>query len=293
MTTLGDFNAGCVIFDVFTTVDASGRPAALAGSPAPFLVAFKDAFAEAGACTVTGLVLALNCNGRTGVNGWSATTTLDAAFFACGHQYQVVLQGGCVDSLCVSGYVIGRFSLNKDSALKPLIHGRTVDVTAGGAVGVDWGNVENAATAQALACTTTFSVKNVENAVTPTACSAIFSVQSVLNAVTPTACSAIFSVQSVLNAVTPTACSTIYEVVTLSNSAVAKILDTAIVEPAGVFAWASGSLRNIVGWLGALSSNCLRQTATLQTVRARDDLTALATAALTCEATTVHRGSFT
>ena len=224
MSNLGDFQAGCTLFDVFTTTDTSGRPSVLSGTPAPFLVAYKDAFAESGFCTVTGLVLALNCNGLSGVNGWSVNTNLDAAFFGCGHQYQVLLRGGCVDSLCVSGYVVGRFSLNKDSALKPLIHGRNrVAVTAANEVLAD-------------------------------------------------PCSAIFSVQRVVDPDT--------------------ILDKAIVQPTGVFAWPS-SLRGIAGWLGALSSNCLRQTATLQTLRARDDLSTLATAALTCEATTVHRGSFT
>mgnify|MGYP001573186062 CR=1 FL=1 len=227
MGSLGDFQSGCVIFDIFTTTDVSGRPTALAGNPSPFLVAYKDAREESDptiSCTVTGLVLSLNCNGLTGVNAWSINTNLLPSFYACGHQYQVLLRGGCVDSICVSGYVVGRFSLNKDSSLKPLIHGRNrVSVTAANEVLAD-------------------------------------------------PCSAIFSVQRVVDPDT--------------------ILDKAIVQPTVVFSWPT-SLRGIVAWLGALSSNCLRQTATLQTLRARDDLSTLATAALTCEATTVHRGSFT
>mgnify|MGYP001600513169 CR=1 FL=1 len=226
MGSLGDFAAGCTLYYIFTTTDTSGRPTALAGNPSPFLVAYRDAFPVPSPpdCTVTGLVLALNCNGLTGVNGWSVNTNLDSSFFACGRQYQVLLRGGCVDSICVSGYVVGRFSLNKDSGLKPLIHGRNrVAVTAANEVLAD-------------------------------------------------PCSAIFSVQRVVDPDT--------------------ILDKAIVQPTVVFTWPT-SLRGILGWLGALSSNCLRQTATLQTLRARDDLSTLATAALTCEATTVHRGSFT
>ena len=229
MGSLGDFQSGCVVFDMFTLTDTSGRPTPLGGNPTPFLVAYKDAFAEGGGapeigCTVTGLVLSVNCNGQAGVNGWSVNTNLDAAFFGCGHQYQVLLRGGCVDSICVSGYVVGRFSLNKDSSLKPLIHGRNrVAVTAANEVLAD-------------------------------------------------PCSAIFSVQRLVDPDT--------------------ILDKAIVQPTGVFTWPT-SLRGIAAWLGALSSNCLRQTATLQTLRARDDLSSIATAALTCEATTVHRGSFT
>ena len=127
MGSLGDFASGCTLFDIFTTTDTSGRPTALAGSPSPFLVVYKDAWFDGDAtlgCTVTGVVLALNCNGLSGVNAWSVNTNLLPSFYACGHQYQVLLRGGCVDSICVSGYVVGRFSLNKDSSLKPLIHGR-------------------------------------------------------------------------------------------------------------------------------------------------------------------------
>src|SRR3990167_3274309 len=212
---------------MFTLTDTSGRPTALAGNPSPFLVAYKDAWADGDAttgCNIIGLVLALNCNGRIGVNAWSVNTNLSPSFYSCGNQYQVLLTGGCVDSICVSGYVVGRFSLNKDSSLKPLIHGRNrVSVTAANEVLAD-------------------------------------------------PCSAIFSVQRVVDPDT--------------------ILDKAIVQPTVVFSWPT-SLRGIIAWLGALSSNCLRQTAILQTLRARDDLSSIATADLTCEASTVHRGSFT
>ena len=279
MSSLGDFHSGCTIFDLFTTVDTSGRPAALAGNPPIVLVIYRNAFVDS--CSTVGATLALNCNGLLGVNAWSVNTEQDKGFYACGSQYQVLLRGGCVDSICVSGYVVGRFSLAKTAVLRPQIAGRNcVGVTASGKIEVD-------------PCAAIFSVQKLIDRPLTDACSTIFSVQSVLNAVTPTACSAIFSVQSVLNAVTPTACSTIYEVITISNSGVAKILDTAITQPTVVFTWSVATLRNIVGWLGALGSNCVRQTATVQTLRARDDLSAIATANLTCEATTVHRGSFT
>ena len=226
MSNVGDFHSGCTIFDMFTLTDTSGRPTALAGNPSPFLVAYKDAWADGDAttgCNIIGLVLALNCNGRIGVNAWSVNTNLSPSFYSCGNQYQVLLTGGCVDSICVSGYVVGRFSLNKDSSLKPLIHGRNrVKVTASQEVLAD-------------------------------------------------PCSVIFSVQRVVDPDT--------------------ILDKAIVQPTAVFTWPT-SLRGILGWLGALSSNCLRQTAILQTLRARDDLSTIATANLTCEASTVQRGSF-
>ena len=249
------------MFDIFTTTDTSGRPAVLAGNPPIVLVVYRNAFVDS--CSTVGATLALNCNGLTGVNAWSVNTELDKGFYACASQYQVLLRGGCVDSICVSGYVVGRFSLAKTATLRPQIAGRNcVGVTASGKIEVD-------------------------------PCAAIFSVQRVVDRVLTDECSAIFSVRSVLNAVTPTACSTVYEVITISNSGVAKILDTAITQPTAVFAWSAATLRNVVGWLGALGSNCVRQTATVQTLRARDDLSAIATANVTCEAATVHRGSFT
>src|SRR3990167_2726985 len=211
---------------MFTTTDTSGRPTLLAGNPSPFLVAYKDAWFDGVAttgCDIIGLVLASNCNGLTGVNAWSVNTNLKPSFYSCGNQYQVLLRGGCVDSICVSGYVVGRFSLNKDSSLKPLIHGRNrVKVTASQEVLAD-------------------------------------------------PCSVIFSVQRVVDPDT--------------------ILDKAIVQPTADLTWPT-RMRGIRGWLGALSSNCLRQTAILQTLRARDDLSTSATANLTCEASTVQRGSF-
>lgn len=293
MSSLGDYYSGCTVFDLFTTVDTQGRPSVLSGSPSPFLVVYKDAFAAGGYCTVIGAVLALNCNGRTGVNAWSVATNQSPTFYACGHDYQVLLTGGCVDSLCVSGYVVGRFSLKNRAVLVPTVHARALDISAGGEAGVDWGNVGSPTTAVGLSCTTIFSTQSVVNSVGVPACTAIFSVQSVLNSVGIGPCAAVFSVKSVENTVAIDPCSTVFRVETLSNTATSSILDAAITQPAGVFAWASATLRNIVGWVGALSSNCVRQTVTLQTLRTRDDVSAIATADLTCEATTVHRGSFT
>lgn len=45
----------------------------------------------------------------------------------------------------------------------------------------------------------------------------------------------------------------------LSATGVDDILDEAISEPSGVFSWGSATLRNIVGWLGALARNKMTQ----------------------------------
>lgn len=66
-----------------------------------------------------------------------------------------------------------------------------------------------------------------------------------------------------------------------------------LTEPAGVFAWSSATPRNVLAWLGALSSNEVRQTNTLQTLRNRADSATIATAAVADDGTTATRDSFT
>jgi hypothetical protein len=79
----------------------------------------------------------------------------------------------------------------------------------------------------------------------------------------------------------------------LSAAGVDAILDDALTEPAGVFAWGTATLRNVLAWLGALSSNEIRQTSTLQTLRNRADTATIATAVVSDDATTFTRDSFT
>lgn len=267
MSNLGDFHAGCTLYDMFTTTDTVGRPSLLTGNPAPTLVAYRNAFFS---CSTAGLTLAINCNGLLGVQGWSVNTNSDPAFYACGNQYQVLLRGGCVttsliiaspqDSVCVSGYVVGRFSLDANSSLRPLIHGcNRVATTSTGAVRINWAEIENKATAEALSCTTLFSVQSVINSVGIPDCTAIFSVHSVDNAI----------------GVLPD-----------------TILDQAIAQPAAIFSW-PGSLRTILAWLGAVASNKIVQEAGQQGVCNRAGTVTVGTAVTTDDGTSATRGSFT
>ena len=142
------------------------------------------------------------------------------------------------------------------AAVQPTVPDRRLDVTATGAAGIDWGNVENKTTANDLTCTL------------------------------------VFSITSVSNSVNIGSCGTVYLVQTLSETAQNSIVDEVVAEPSGVFAWPA-TFRTVMQWLGALSSNCVRQTVSLQTLRNRADASSLATAPITCEPATVHRGSFT
>src|SRR3990167_131630 len=158
---LGDRYSGCTLHGAFTTIASTGAPIALAGTPAPFLVARKDATT----CSQAGLLLARDCQGALGFNTFEVRTNSDATFYSCGHDYILSVVGGTVDGTCVSGYVIATFSLKNRAALLPTISGRQLDVSAGGEAGVDWANVGSPTTAVGLSCTTTFSVTSVTNAV--------------------------------------------------------------------------------------------------------------------------------
>lgn len=70
------------------------------------------------------------------------------------------------------------------------------------------------------------------------------------------------------------------------------VLDTAISEPSGVFAWGSATLRNVVGWLGALSRNKMTQTSSTSTLRNDADSASLSTSSVSDNGTTFTRGEW-
>lgn len=70
------------------------------------------------------------------------------------------------------------------------------------------------------------------------------------------------------------------------------VLDEAITEPSAVFAWGSATLRNIVGWLGALSRNRMTQTDTTSTLRNDADNADIATSAVSDDGTTFERNEW-
>lgn len=77
----------------------------------------------------------------------------------------------------------------------------------------------------------------------------------------------------------------------LSATGVDDILDEAISEPGGMFSW-PGSLRTIVGILGAFSRNKVTQDSTTQTLRNDDDDADIASATVSEAGGTVTRGEF-
>lgn len=150
---LGDYAAGCSIADTFTTVTTTGAPTALTGTAGSVcIICYKllPGDATGMTCSTAGITLAVTCLGITGLNGYAVNTNSDLTFYACGHDFALILQGGTVGGTCVSGYTVATFSLEHRAALRPLIHGRTVDVDASGRV-------------LTQPCSTVFSVTSVLN----------------------------------------------------------------------------------------------------------------------------------
>ena len=144
----GDYLPGDTIDFKFTTIRPStGAPFTLAGTPA--LSVYKN---NSTTQTTTGVTLTVDFDSVTGLNHVRIVTS--DAFYAAGDNYDVVITTGTVDSVSAVGYVVGRFTLAKVSALRPTTAGRTLDVSAGGEAGIDLANVGSPATTLNLSGTT-------------------------------------------------------------------------------------------------------------------------------------------
>lgn len=149
MKHLGDFDAASVLYSKFTTYRPStGAPFTLAGTPVVSI--YKD-----GSLTqsVTGVTLTVDFDGLTGLHHLAIDTSADGTFFSAGSHFEAVITTGTVDSVSVVGSCVASFSLRKDSALKPTVAGRTLDVSAGGEAGLDWANIGSPTTAVNLSAT--------------------------------------------------------------------------------------------------------------------------------------------
>lgn len=99
-----------------------------------------------------GITLTADFDTVTGLNNVRVVATA-ANGYAAGSNYALVITTGTVDSVSVVGEVIGEFSLEAQSALKPTVAGRKLDVSAGGEAGLDWANIGSPTTAQNLSAT--------------------------------------------------------------------------------------------------------------------------------------------
>ena len=145
---LGDIALGATIDFKFTSrAFASGAPTTLAGTPV--ISAYPD---NSTTQLTAGITLSVDFDSVTGLNNVRVVATSGNGYAAASN-YQLVITTGTVGGVSVVGEVVGQFSIEARSALRPTVAARTLDVTATGAAGIDWGNVENPTTALNLSGT--------------------------------------------------------------------------------------------------------------------------------------------
>lgn len=142
MSYLGDIRLGDTIDFKFTTVDTSGVPITLAGTPV------ISAYVGNSTTEITaGITLTVDFDARTGMHNVRVVATSGNGF-ATATNVELVITTGTVSGASVIGYVVGTFSIENRSALIPATVGRTIAVTATGTVPLD--STERNATADAI-----------------------------------------------------------------------------------------------------------------------------------------------
>ena len=138
---------------------ATGIPTTLAGTPV------IDIYEDNSTTEITGAeTLSVDFDGVTGLNNLRIVATA-ANGFESGKSYAAVITTGTVGGVSVVGETVLNFTIQRTSAVRPTTAGRTLDVTATGAAGIDWANVENQGTSVDLSATTVDSVDDVTGAV--------------------------------------------------------------------------------------------------------------------------------
>lgn len=135
MKYLGDISLGDTIDVKFTTVNASGAPVTLAGSPA------VAAYVGNSTTEITaGITLTVDFDTRTGLHNVRVVATSGNGF-AAQTNIDLVLTAGTADGTSMVGYVIGTLSIENRSGLRPTTAGRTLDVASTGEAGIDLANI--------------------------------------------------------------------------------------------------------------------------------------------------------
>lgn len=152
----GDFRLGKTFDIKFATVQATGAPTTLAGSPV--VAAYPD---NSTTEITAGITLSVDFDSRTGLNNVRVVAT-GGNGFATATNYALVLTAGTVNTVSVVGYVVGSFSIEARSALNPTTVDLTLDVSATGEAGVDWANVGGKTTVNALTNTSIITTQKVD-----------------------------------------------------------------------------------------------------------------------------------
>lgn len=152
-----DYALGTTFDLKFTTRSfTTGAPTTLSG--VPVISAYPD---NSTTELTAGITLTVDFDTRTGMNNVRVVATSGNGY-ASGSNYALVITTGTVGGVSVVGEVIGEFSLEAQSPLRPTTAGRTLDVSATGEGGVDWANVGSPTTSLALTGTTIASTQKVD-----------------------------------------------------------------------------------------------------------------------------------
>ncbi len=143
----GDIAAAQVLYFHFTTRQFStGTP--ITASSLAVSVYKDDGTTESTSGVAT--TFSGGFDGRAGLVSVKIDTSTDGTFYAAGHDFSVVVTGGTADSVSIVGEVVGYFSIQNRSALRPTTAGRTLDVAATGEAGLDFDNIHDATGAHTL-----------------------------------------------------------------------------------------------------------------------------------------------
>ncbi len=135
MNYAGDFAINDTIDIKFSTRQFSdGAPTVLTGTPV--VVAYPD---NSTTEITAGITLTASFDTRAGLNNVRIVATTGNGY-AAGTNYVLVISAGTVGGTSVVGEVVGSFSLDNRSSLRPTTAGRTLDVTAAGEAGIDLDN---------------------------------------------------------------------------------------------------------------------------------------------------------
>lgn len=202
-----------------------------------------------------------------------------------------------VNNQDATAFGVSRLDAAVTTRLAPTVASRTLDVTATGAAGIDWANVENPTTAVNLSATnidTDQVVASVTGSVTvgtnsdktgySLAAGAITAAVIATDAIDSDAlaATAITEIQSGLSTVTTA------QVLTQVQTALAT--DT-YAEPGSVPA-ATASLKDKIGWLFMLARNKRTTTATADVVRNDADSATIGTSTISDDGATFSRGEY-
>lgn len=128
MSYYGDIRLGDTIDVKFSTIQVSGAPTTLSGSPV------ISAYVGNSTTQLTaGITLSVDFDSVTGLNNVRVVATSGNGYTTASN-YDLIITTGTVNSVSVVGYKVASFSIEARSALMPITAARTADVDASGRV---------------------------------------------------------------------------------------------------------------------------------------------------------------